>query len=464
MNDLELAWLRNSVHTPFDDDGRVVGSEGFRLVVTSSELRLLVGDGVGDDLHARLRNAVAAVEPPGDLSDDTVAQSLLAIAKEHFGAAHLTGGPAYVFDALPTVRVPSGFRLVFSAEPGSADEARRTPLSWDDDEWSQLLAGEFGPWAVALADDVVAACCHTPGQVTAIGAEAGVWTHPAYRGQRLAEAVTAAWATMMQAPDRVLFYSTDRDNEASQRVAHHLGVRLFAWEWQINTGDWREGDAWGRALADHSSGRYVPRVELESGDGAVGLAMRPAWFFRSHDEWDWWERELLGHVTAGPVLDLGAGAGRASLWFQERGFEVTGVEVSALAQRVCRDRGLSDVRLGDLNDPPADRAWGAVLLLCGNLGLGGSYEGVRRLLTRLATICAPDAVLVGDTVDPPNQEAFRLRIRYNGMATPWWDQYNIPTTEIPAVVEGTGWALDRHLIDGSDHAVLLRRDPSEGRS
>ena len=28
--------------------------------------------------------------------------------------------------------------------------------------------------------------------------------------------------------------------------------------------------------------------------------------------------------------------------------------------------------LGDLNDPPADLPWAGVLLLCGNLGLGGS--------------------------------------------------------------------------------------------
>jgi hypothetical protein len=27
-----------------------------------------------------------------------------------------------------------------------------------------------------------------------------------------------------------------------------------------------------------------------------------------------------------------------------------------------------------------------------------------------------------------------------------------------AMVEGTGWRLERHLEDGEDHAVLLRRE------
>jgi hypothetical protein len=44
---------------------------------------------------------------------------------------------------------------------------------------------------------------------------------------------------------------------------------------------------------------------------------------------------------------------------------------------------VADARLGDVSDPPADQAWGAVLLLCGNLGLGGSWEGNRRLLAAL---------------------------------------------------------------------------------
>jgi hypothetical protein len=98
-----------------------------------------------------------------------------------------------------------------------------------------------------------------------------------------------------------------------------------------------------------------------------------------------------------------------------------------------------------------------VLLLCGNLGLGGSWEGSRRLLARLAELAAPGAVLVGDSVTPDGPARVVLRIRYRNLVTPWWPQHNIPAERMAALVDGTGWRLELHLQDGEDHAVLLRR-------
>ncbi len=216
-------------------------------------------------------------------------------------------------------------------------------------------------------------------------------------------------------------------------------------------------DAFGAALLDCLAGREVPGLVLELQDGQSGPAMRPEWFFRSFGQWDWWDRELLPLIERGPVLDLGAGVGRASLYLQARGLPVTAVEASPGAAEVCRRRGVADVRLGDLNDPPSDLPWAGVLLSCGNLGLGGSWQGNRRLLARLAELTLPGAVLVGDSVTPDGPPRVVLRIRYRDLVTPWWSQYNIPADRMAALVDGTGWRMDRHLKDGDDHAVLLRR-------
>lgn len=216
-------------------------------------------------------------------------------------------------------------------------------------------------------------------------------------------------------------------------------------------------DAFGAALRDYLEGNEVPALTLEVQGGSVWPAMRPEWFFRDFERWEWWDRELLPLIRQGPVLDLGAGAGRAALYLQRRGLRVTAVEASPGAAEVCRRRGVTDVRLGDVNDPPADQAWAGVLLLCGNLGLGGSWEGSRRLLSRLAEVAAPGAILVGDSVTPDGAARVVLRIRYRDLVTPWWPQYNIPAGQMAALVEGTGWRMDRHLEDGEDHAVALRR-------
>ena len=216
------------------------------------------------------------------------------------------------------------------------------------------------------------------------------------------------------------------------------------------------GDAWGRALLDHLDEVDGPQGMLEVEGGEAVPMLAPEWFFRTFDDWDPWDRELLPMVEQGPVLDLGAGAGRAALWFQERGFEVTAVEASPGAADVCRRRGVRDVRVEDLNEPPAG-PWGAVLLLCGNLGLGGSWDGNRRLLRRLADRCAPGAVLVGDSVNDESGKDLGLRIRYGDLVTPWWRQRNVRSAEVPALVDGTGWAVERQVEAEFDHAVLLRR-------
>jgi len=232
----------------------------------------------------------------------------------------------------------------------------------------------------------------------------------------------------------------------------------FRRSWQDACVIGRSDDAFGAALVDYLEGRDVPELVLEvEGDGA-GPAMHPEWFFRGVERWEWWDQQLLPLIGQGPVLDLGAGAGRASLYLQERGLAVTAVDASPGAVEVCRRRGVTDARLGDVNDPPADQRWAGVLLLCGNLGLGGSWEGNRRLLARLSELAAPGAVLVGDSVTPDGPARVVLRIRYRDLVTPWWPQYNIPAAQIAAMVEGTGWRLGRHLEDGEDHAVLLRRE------
>lgn len=220
-----------------------------------------------------------------------------------------------------------------------------------------------------------------------------------------------------------------------------------------------ERDAFGTALLDHLEGRTVEDMLLDV-DGETVPAMRAEWFFRSFAEWDWWDQQLLSSVERGHVLDLGAGAGRASLYLQERGLEVTAVEASPAAARVCIRRGVADVRVTDLNDPPADRAWAVVLLLCGNLGLGGTWNGSRRLLARLAQVVAPGAILIGDSVTSDQPEV-ELRMHYRDLVTPTWRQHNIPADQIPALVHDTGWAVEEHLIDGDEHAVLLRRTSTQ---
>lgn len=417
--------------------------------------RVLPGSTLPEDVIAGVENVLRSAGPAA-FPRDALA-GVVRPAVEDGGVPGIEGGPVYIFRSNPPSAFPDqSVRIVTSAGPGSVEQCRRPP-SWEPGEWDHLVRGASGPWAAAVVADEVAALCHTPKVVLPLAAECGVWTDPRWRRRGLGVAVTAAWARVAAADARYLFYSHDWRNEASAGVARKLGLRHLGWEWTISAGPWPEGDAWGEALVDHLRGRWTPLPELEVDGGAVGDAMHPEWFFRDFDAWDCWERELLPLGEGSPALDLGAGAGRASLWLQQRGVDVTAVDSSPGAVAVCRARGVADARVADLDQPPTDKRWRLILLLCGNLGLGGSFEGNRRLLRRLAEVAAPGAVLVGDTVEPGGQAEIGLRIRYRGSATPWWRQYNIPVREISDLVEGTGWTIDRHIVDLPDHAVLLRR-------
>lgn len=82
------------------------------------------------------------------------------------------------------------------------------------------------PCYAAIADDVAVSVCYSARR-SAAAAEAGVETHPAYRGRGLAVAVTSAWARAIRHEGLIPLYSTSWDNLASQTVARKLGLHMY---------------------------------------------------------------------------------------------------------------------------------------------------------------------------------------------------------------------------------------------
>ena len=172
------------------------------------------------------------------------------------------------------------------------------------------------------------------------------------------------------------------------------------------------------------------------------------------------EQDAFGLVR-GRVLDVGAGAGRHSLEAQARGLEVVAIDISPGAVETCRRRGVRDVRLLPLAE--VDERLGVfdtVLLLCGNLGLAGGADETVAFLRRLLVVTSPAGRILFDTVDPhaENDDAdlayldrnrargrmpgeVTIRIRYGGLATPWFKLLCVSTAELEGLIAGTGWRL-----------------------
>jgi hypothetical protein len=139
-------------------------------------------------------------------------------------------GPTFVIDH--PITFPSNVTLIGSNASEGRDLRGANPGNWEPQEWHELLDGNLGPWVMAIAQGQVVSICHTPAS-NARAAEAGVWTHPDFRGQGLAAACTANWATIMRPSGRLLFYSTSRTNSSSQHVAQRLGLRQIGCLWQL---------------------------------------------------------------------------------------------------------------------------------------------------------------------------------------------------------------------------------------
>jgi hypothetical protein len=172
-------------------------------------------------------------------------------------------GPSYLIEPDVTFRATAELLRSDKADLGSVRTAN--PGNWGADEWQDLVDGHLGPWVMAAQGERIISICHTPVS-NSVGAEAGVWTHPDFRGLGHAAATTAEWAALMRPTGRLLFYSTSRTNLASQRVASRLGLHRLGYLWQLQS--MTHGAGWTdprvRAGASTIEGEWAVRDDTNS--------------------------------------------------------------------------------------------------------------------------------------------------------------------------------------------------------
>jgi len=231
------------------------------------------------------------------------------------------------------------------------------------------------------------------------------------------------------------------------------------------------GDAFGRALLDLVAGAADPIV-VERDDGLVALdSIDYLAGLDQHDQW------ALDRAT-GRVLDVGAGAGRGSLALQKRGQEVVALDVSPGATLACQRRGVRKAYTGSVQQAAADGMSGSfdsALLLGNNFGLLGSREAAGQFLTGLGELLYPGGVIVGIALDPystdkqihldyheRNRQRGRMggqitmRIRYQRLATDWFDWLALSPEELTEIAASAGWCL-AEMLPGVLYAAVLTR-------
>jgi len=224
-------------------------------------------------------------------------------------------------------------------------------------------------------------------------------------------------------------------------------------------------DAFGRAVRDHHRGdRTEP---LYQGDGGE-IREHPieAFYFADFDP-DGDAGSWLASRLEGPLVDLGAGAGRHALRFQER-FETVALESSPALVETLRDRGVADAREGDmfaLREAFERDRFASALAIGTQIGLAGSMRGLSAFLGDLAFVTTPDATAVVDCHDPDHPAAADLlghradptpglahrvmRFRYDGETDATLRFRLFSPDRLREAAVGTGWAVDAVDREGS---------------
>ncbi|MBN2622440.1 MAG: class I SAM-dependent methyltransferase [Acidimicrobiales bacterium] len=139
------------------------------------------------------------------------------------------------------------------------------------------------------------------------------------------------------------------------------------------------------------------------------------------DRWrtdaDQTEQALLASVPD-PVLDVGCGPGRIVAALATAGRLALGVDPSPAAIGEAARRRVPALRRSVFDPLPGERRWSTVLLLDGNVGIGGDPQA---LLVRAAGLLRPGGVVVVE-VEPPGvpTQALTVRVEAAGGAGPWF--------------------------------------------
>ncbi|GBG38028.1 class I SAM-dependent methyltransferase [Mycobacterium montefiorense] len=163
--------------------------------------------------------------------------------------------------------------------------------------------------------------------------------------------------------------------------------------------------------------------------------------------------EAVTQMCTGPTIELGCGPGRLVARLFERGIPALGIDRSATAIRLA-GRGGAPALLGDVFEPlPGMGRWQTVLLVDGNVGLGGDP---RRILGRAAELLRHGGRCVAEF----EADAIGIRARWVRLESacdvgPWFRWASVGVDSAAALAAQVGLTLSGvRLIGGRVIASL----------
>ena len=242
----------------------------------------------------------------------------------------------------------------------------------------------------------------------------------------------------------------------------------------------KEQDAYGQELLALYKDPSTPEI-VERDDNWLIYSDYNVRYFSDYSKWDKTEKKAL-KLAKGKILDIGCGAGRHSLYLQNKGFDVLGIDNSPGAVKVTRFRKVKKVKLLPVEyvNKLSPQKFDSVIMLGNNLSLLGSFKKGREILKKLYGITSADGQLIGEVSNPYGTSnpihlkyqkrnrakgrmsgQLKMRIRYKTMISPWFDYLMMSPEELIKIVKGTGWKIEKIMkTESTNYFVILKKQTS----
>ena len=152
----------------------------------------------------------------------------------------------------------------------------------------------------------------------------------------------------------------------------------------------------GMALLDFYNNNYSEDIVTYTSIAGEDILPLPH-MFRSFQEMPKLEQRALG-LAKGKVLDIGCGAGIHSLYLQEKGLDVKGIDISKGAVEVCKKRGIKQVEQQSIFDVKGEK-FDTILALMNGIGVCGKLSKLNELLIHLKGLLNEDGSILTDSSD-----------------------------------------------------------------